>query len=152
MSKLTQLALAVVAAFTLAFAAPVQQAVAKDKIHHVAFHVNQKDKAVMNLALNNVQNLINYYKKKGEKIVVEVVTYGPGLHMLRADTSPVKDRIASISLTYPSVRFSACGNTHAKMAKAAGKPIKLVSEATRVPSGVVRLVELQEQGYRYIRP
>jgi len=121
-------------------------------IHKVAVHVNQNDKAIMNMALNNVQNLINHYKKAGEKVVVEVVAYGPGLHMYRADTSPVKDRIAAMSLRNKNVKFSACGNTHRKMSKAAGKQVALVSEARKVPSGVVRLVELQEHGYAYVRP
>jgi intracellular sulfur oxidation DsrE/DsrF family protein len=30
--------------------------------------------------------------------------------------------------------------------------IALVAEATVVPSGVVRLMELQEQGFSYVRP
>jgi intracellular sulfur oxidation DsrE/DsrF family protein len=38
------------------------------------------------------------------------------------------------------------------MAKAEKKEIKLISEAKLVPSGVVRLVELQQQGYAYIKP
>jgi hypothetical protein len=60
--------------------------------HRVAVQVNQNDKGVMDLALNNARNIIDYYKEKGETVAVEIVTYGPGLHMLRADTSPVKDR------------------------------------------------------------
>jgi intracellular sulfur oxidation DsrE/DsrF family protein len=40
----------------------------------------------------------------------------------------------------------------ARMAKKAGKEIKLIAEAKIVPSGVVRLMELQEQGCSYIRP
>src|SRR5215831_178947 len=45
--------------------------------------------AAMNLALNNATNVTKYYKDLGEKVKVEVITFGPGLHMLRADTSPV---------------------------------------------------------------
>jgi intracellular sulfur oxidation DsrE/DsrF family protein len=33
-----------------------------------------------------------------------------------------------------------------------GKPITLISEAKIMPSGVVRLIELKQQGYAYIRP
>lgn len=127
-------------------------AFAADKMHKVAIHVDQSDPKLMNLALNNVQNVFAYYKKKGEKVTVELVAYGPGLHMFRADTSPVKNRIAALSLAQPSLQFSACGNTHRKMSKKAGKKIKLVSEAKMVPSGVIRLIELQEKGYAYVRP
>jgi intracellular sulfur oxidation DsrE/DsrF family protein len=38
------------------------------------------------------------------------------------------------------------------MEKAEGHMIALVAEATVVPSGVVRLMELQEQGFSYVRP
>jgi intracellular sulfur oxidation DsrE/DsrF family protein len=106
----------------------------------------------MDLALNNAKNVLEYYKDKGETALIEIVTYGPGLHMLRADTSPVKDRIAPMSLAYPSLKFIACGNTQANQSKAEGTPVKLVSEATVMPSGVVRLMQLQAEGYAYIRP
>jgi hypothetical protein len=121
-------------------------------MHKVAIQVNQNDKAVMDLALNNAKNILDYYKEKGETVAIEIVTYGPGLHMLRADTSPVKERIAPMSLENPNLKFIACGNTQANQAKAEGKPITLISEAKVMPSGVVRLMELQKQGYAYIRP
>ena len=121
-------------------------------MHKVAIQVNQNDKAVMDLALNNAKNVLDYYKEKGETVAIEIVTYGPGLHMLRADTSPVKERIAPMSLANPNLAFIACGNTQANQAKAEGKPVTLISEAKVMPSGVVRLMELQKQGYAYIRP
>ena len=52
--------------------------------------VNANDPATMNLALNNATNVAQYYKDRGEKVAIEVVTFGPGLHMLRDDTSPVR--------------------------------------------------------------
>jgi intracellular sulfur oxidation DsrE/DsrF family protein len=143
-----------------AFSTQVQTQAAQTKVtvsaptakHRVAIQVNQNDKGVMDLALNNARNIIDYYKEKGETVAVEVVTYGPGLHMLRADTSPVKDRIAPMSLENPNLMFIACGNTQANQSKSEGKPVVLLSEAKLVPSGVVRLMELQENGYAYIRP
>jgi uncharacterized protein len=120
--------------------------------HKVAIQVNQNEKGVMDLALNNAKNVIDYYKEKGETVAIEIVTYGPGLHMLRADTSPVKDRIAPMALENPNLVFMACGNTQANQSKAEGRPVALLSEAKITPSGVVRLMELQDQGYAYIRP
>ena len=121
-------------------------------MHKVAIQVNQNEKGVMDLALNNAKNVIDYYAEKGESVAVEIVTYGPGLHMLRADTSPVKERISVMSLENPSLTFAACGNTRANQSKAENKPITLISEAKVTPSGVVRLMELQKEGYAYIRP
>ncbi|MDF3810806.1 MULTISPECIES: DsrE family protein [Rhodopseudomonas] len=124
------------------------------KLHRVAIQVDQNDPAVMNLALNNASNIMEQYKSSGEEVQVEIVTYGPGLHMLRADTSPVKDRIKQIAEgSFPSsIKFSACGNTKAGMEKHEGKPVSIIPEANVVPSGAVRLMELQEQGWSYLRP
>jgi hypothetical protein len=106
----------------------------------------------MEIALNNARNTIEYYKSKGEKVAIEIVAYGPGLTMLRADTSPVKERIGPMALENPNIAFIACANTLAKQSKAEGKTVPLLGEATPMPSGVVRLIELQERGYTYIRP
>jgi uncharacterized protein len=124
------------------------------KAHRLVIQVDQNDPAVMNLALNNATNVIDYYRAKGEDVNVDIVTYGPGLHMLRADTSPVQDRIKTLKdHAFPSkVQFSACGNTKENMEKKEGHPITVLSEAVVVPSGVVRLMELQEKGWSYVRP
>jgi intracellular sulfur oxidation DsrE/DsrF family protein len=122
--------------------------------HRVLIQVDQNDPAVMNLALNNATNVIEYYRTKGENVNVDVVTYGPGLHMLRADTSPVQDRIKNLKdFAFPSkIQFSACNNTKENMEKKEGHPITVLSEAIVVPSGVVRLMEQQEKGWSYVRP
>ncbi|MEZ5799739.1 MAG: hypothetical protein R3D29_03675 [Nitratireductor sp.] len=100
-----------------------------EAMHKIAFHVDQNDLAVMNLALNNVANVRKYYQAKGETVQIEVITYGPGLNMLVDETSPVKDRIAAMSLEDLSLQFSACGNTHAAMSKKAGHDMQLIAEA-----------------------
>ena len=144
--------LATAALLSIALAAP---GVAADvRPHRVAIQVNQNDPQVMNLALNNATNVIEYYRSKNEGVEVDIVTYGPGLHMLRSDTSPVQDRLKRLKeIAFPGkVQFSACNNTKQGMEKAEGKEISVVSDATIVPSGVVRLMELQEQGWSYVRP
>ena len=125
---------------------------AEAKVHRVAIQVDVNDPAVMNLALNNAVNVAHDHTSKGEQIKIEIVTYGPGLHMLRDDTSPVKARLKSMSESMPNLTFAACANTRSAMQKHEGKEIPLVSQAKVVPSGVVRLVELQESGWSYIRP
>ena len=110
--------------------------------HRMVIQVDQNDPAVMNLALNNATNVIEYYRAKGQDIDVDVVAYGPGLHMLRADTSPVQDRIKNLKdFAFPSkIQFSACNVTKVGMEKKEGLPIDVLSEAVIVPSGVVRLI------------
>ena len=119
--------------------------------HKVAIQVSDNDKNLMNRALNNTKNLVDFYQARGETVVVEVVTFHDGLHMLRSE-SPVKDRIAVMSLENPNIKFIACANTQANQSKAEGKPVTLLSEAIVMPSGIVRIIELQKLGYAYVRP
>jgi uncharacterized protein len=127
---------------------------ADGKSHRLAIQVDQNDPQVMNLALNNATNVLEYYRGKNEDVEVDIVTYGPGLHMLRADTSPVQDRIKQLkAMAFPNkIQFSACNNTKQGMEKTEGHAISILPDATIVPSGVVRLMELQEQGWSYVRP
>jgi intracellular sulfur oxidation DsrE/DsrF family protein len=124
------------------------------KPHHIAIQIDQNDPQVMNLVLGNANNVIEYYRDKNEEVDIDIVAYGPGLHMLRADTSPVQDRVKRLKdMIFPGkIQFSACNNTRQGMEKAEGHPIALLPDATLVPSGVVHLSELQEQGWSYVRP
>ncbi|MGO4908569.1 hypothetical protein ACEN2J_09585 [Pseudorhodobacter sp. W20_MBD10_FR17] len=139
------------ATFALAALLPFA-ALAEGVAHHLAIHVDENDPAVMNMALNNAQNVNSYYESIGDMVEIELVAYGPGLNMFVVGKSPVADRLSAMSLEMPKIKFSACGNTLAAMTKKAGADVPLVSEAVVVPSGVVRLIELQEQGFAYVRP
>jgi uncharacterized protein len=153
----------VILGFTMMFDAPVPvhaqtrpasgEAQTKAKAtHRVVVQVSQNDPQVMNVALNNVENLVKYYEEKGEKVEVEFVAYGPGLNMVRSDTSPVKDRLAAINGHMKNVTFSGCGNTLGAQSMQENKEITLIPEARLVPAGIARIVELQEQGWTYVRP
>ena len=142
------------AAVLLSIAFAASACATEAKPHRIAIQVDQNDPQVMNLALNNATNVVEYYRSKNEEVDVDIVAYGPGLNMLREDTSPVKDRIKHIKdLAFPGkIQFSACNNTKKGMEKKEGHPIAIVPEATIVPSGVVHVMELQEQGWSYVRP
>ena len=146
------LRLAAIALMSMAFASA--GLAADGKPHHVAFHVDQNDPAVMNQTLNNATNVIEYFRGRNEDVDLDIVAYGPGLHMLRADTSPVQERIKRLKdMVFPGkIQFSACNVTKQGMEKAEGHAIPIVADATVVPSGVVHLMELQEQGWSYVRP
>jgi intracellular sulfur oxidation DsrE/DsrF family protein len=134
-------------------AAPMsKRTAAAEKSHRLILQVNANDPAMMNLALNNATNVAQYYKDLGEKVAIEIITFGPGLHMLREDTSPVKARIETLALSNPEISFKACGNTQENMSRAENKAIPIVPQATVVKSGVVRVLELQEQGWSYVKP
>jgi intracellular sulfur oxidation DsrE/DsrF family protein len=144
--------LATLALLSMAFASPGYAA--DGKLHRITIQIDQNDPQIMNMVLNNATNVIEYYRDKNEDVDLDIVAYGPGLHMLRADTSPVQDRIKRLKdMVFPGkIQFSACNNTKQGMEKAEGHAVSILPEASIVPSGVVHLMELQEQGWSYVRP
>jgi intracellular sulfur oxidation DsrE/DsrF family protein len=144
--------LAAIALISIVLASP--GLAADGKPHRIAIQIDQNDPQVMNMVLNNATNVIEYYRARNEDVDIDVVAYGPGLHMLRSDTSPVQDRVKRLKdMVFPGkIQFSACNNTRQGMEKTEGHAIPILSDATVVPSGVVHLMELQEQGWSYVRP
>ncbi len=122
------------------------------KTHKMVVHVDQNDPDVMRLALGNTRNAHSLFTAHGDEFEVEIVCYHGGLHMLRDDTSPVKEEIKRTRAAVPQVTFGACNNTKRAMEKTEGKIIPVIPEAHVVPAGIVRLVELQEEGYTYVKP
>jgi uncharacterized protein len=120
--------------------------------HRLALQISDDDAAKMNAVLNVAANVSKYYSDKGEEIEIQVVAFNAGLNMLRADKSPVLDRLKSFKQGMPNVSFMACENTLAAMTRHEGKEPPLVDNATRVPAGVVTLIELGEKGWTIVRP
>ena len=128
-------------------AASVQAAEGFEAAHKVVIQVDSADVKEQNLALNNVANLQKFYGP--DNIKIEVVAYGPGLVML-TDKGGSKQRVRS--LVQQDIRFSACGNTMKGIKRKTGKEPTLTEGVTIVPAGLARIIELEEQGYSYIRP
>ncbi|MBT8460562.1 MAG: hypothetical protein HKP37_01835 [Boseongicola sp.] len=125
---------------------------ADDGTKRLAIQISDNDPATFNKALNVATNFARGMSESGDFYEVEIVTFNAGLHMLRTDTSPVLERIASISESIPEVTFSACGNTIAGMTKKEGAEPPISEHAGVVTAGVVRLMELDDEGYFIIRP
>ena len=143
------LALSAVAAM---FISPVYAEDADDGIKRLALQISDNDPATFNKALNVATNFARGMSEAGELYEIEIVAFNAGLHLLREDTSPVMDRISSISQSIPEVTFSACGNTIAGMTRKEGSAPPVTELAQVVPAGVVRLMELDGEGYFIIRP
>ena len=99
------------------------------------------------LVLNVASNLIKAYGQ--DKVDVEIVAFGPGLRLMFKDNVNT-GRIAG--LTDSGVKFSACKNTIAGMSKKLGHAPELNSNAVPVSAGVVRIIELENQGFKLIKP
>lgn len=118
-----------------------------DSEHRLIIQINTDDPRTQDIALNNIVNLQKHYGI--DNIEIEVVAYGPGLHMVTTK-SPVIQRITS--LMQSDVVFTACGNTINTIHETTGKKPDLIDGVGNVKTGVARIIELQEQGWSYVRP
>lgn len=120
--------------------------------HKLALQISDNDPAKMNAVLNVAANVSKYYSEKGDEVEIQIVAFNAGLTMLRADKSPVLDRLKSFKQGMPNVSFMACENTLDALARNEGKEPPLVDNAKRVTAGVVTLIELNEKGWTIVRP
>ena len=118
----------------------------------IVLHVNFAEGERLNYVLNNVENIVEYYSNLARDMEIRVVCHGPGLHMLRVDSSPVKDRLVNMADGVDELSFYACANTMGRMALAEGKQPEIVSQATLVQAGLPEIIELQRLGWTYLKP
>ena len=123
---------------TVAAGAP---AVEKEK---VILQVSDADPAKWNLALNNVKNV--QQALGADKVDIEIVVYGPGIGMLKAD-SAVGNRVAEAKEA--GVNIVACGVTMKGMKLT---DADMLPKTSYVPGGVIELMKRQKEGYAYVRP
>ncbi|SHN89674.1 DsrE family protein [bacterium endosymbiont of Bathymodiolus sp. 5 South] len=100
------------------------------------------------IALNNAANLQKYYGG-ADKVDIEIVAFGPGLGILTTGNKN-SSRVEEMALN--NIKFSACQNTMRGFKKRTGHFPTLTDGVDKTPAGVVRIGELQQQGYAYIRP
>ncbi len=122
-------------------------AFAFEKLHKVVIQVSSADAKTQGIALNNTVNLQKLYGI--DNIAIEIVAFGPGLSIL---TKGSKQNARVESLAMQEVTFSACMNTMDKIKAKTGK-LPILSEGVgTVRAGAARIIELQEEGYAYLRP
>ena len=113
----------------------------------IVLQISDSDPFKQTLVLNVASNLIKHYGQ--DKVDIEIVAFGPGLRLM------FKDNVNSIridGLTSSGVNFAACGNTLTKMTKALGHAPELHGSIGTVPGGAVRIIELQNQGFKLLKP
>lgn len=123
-----------------------------DSVRKIVMHVNFRDDERYGLVLNNVENICDYYRERGTGLALRVVCHGPGLHLLRIDTSPVRERLLGICSERAELGLYACANTLERMSRAEGGQPRLVEPARMVAAGLPEIVELQLQGWCYLKP
>ena len=114
--------------------------------HRVVMHLNSGDEKVQRGALNNIRHL--YQEVGREHLRVELVVHGAGLTLLTKKDSTLAPELAQLKTAYEA-EFTACSNTM----KAQGLTrADLIDQVGRTVPAMVRLMELQEEGWAYIKP
>ncbi|MBN4053051.1 DsrE family protein [Gammaproteobacteria bacterium AH-315-K14] len=121
-------------------------AVDKNQITNVIVHVTSSKQKTQQSALNYVNALLNNYGNG--KLNVEVITVGPGVGLVNTQNRFGPDIQGLIS---QGVNISAC-NTSLNKLKKNNQPINIVEGVDTGSNGVVRLIELQKEGYHYVHP
>ncbi len=139
---------ALLALLTLAAGAAVADSETKPFAEkRIVLQISDPNPFKQTLVLNVANNLIRYYGT--DNVDIEIVAFGPGLRLLFADNANLP-RIKGLADN--DVRFSACSNTIRAMTKKLGEPPKLNEHAVKVSAGVVRIIDLVDQGYQLIKP
>jgi len=108
-------------------------------------HVDLTDEKIFGIALSNVINYLDALPD--EKYDVVILFTGPSASLLWQKNCPHLESITALQAR--GVQFQVCANA---LKKAELSSEDLVSDFTVVPAGVVALVDLQRQGFAYIKP
>jgi uncharacterized protein len=154
MKTLTRLLRIILAIAALA-AAPhaaihAQQAPLQDKPfaeHKIVLQLSDNDPRKQALVLSVANNLLKFYDP--DKVAIEVVTFGPGIDLLRSESTGRKQ---VESLIAQGVRFDVCLNTVDTLERETGKRPEIMPGATPVQVGVGQILFLTENGYTLVRP
>ena len=118
------------------------------KKHKVFFHLTESDPQRAKAVLTNVQNFVDVVGWKNIE-ALELVVHGPGLRPFVAKGIDPEVKAQVEALLTGGMSMGACQIT---MRRQSIRPEELVEGLTPIPSGVVRVMELEEKGYAYIRP
>lgn len=126
-------------------------AAASKVAHRVVLPINSEDAGVMKQVLSTALHLSLHYQSRRETFSMEIVGYSAGVHMFRADTSPVREQLIKLLSVNSNVRFVICDATKLGMERVEGKPVPLFEKVDLVPNGPAHIIDLQEGGWSYIR-
>lgn len=130
---------------------PVETIAANDTMTRVLVHLTSSDSDSGLNTLTNLEQMLLEYRNSGQNVKVEVVANGHGIDLLRKETTPFAELIARLAKDYSNLSFAACKNTIDQMQITSDEHIELIPQARLIESGIVEVIELQKQGWTYIR-
>lgn len=139
----------------------------EDETIKVVYQCDFADPKRVHLMLNTLNNAVKYYQKNMIDYEIDIVALGPCMQYMMKDFKGtgfarkpylthggptgggIIPRIKSLQLTGgDNIKIYACNNT---MKKKNVKPDQLEDYATVTPAGVIKAIDLQREGYAYIK-
>ena len=133
--------------FISPFANALEDTAPEGESAKLVIQVSTNDPGKQHLALSNVYNLQKYYGI--DNIEIEVVAYGPGISLLYPEG---KEAARVRSLMTQDVVFTGCQNTLDTIKASKGNEPQLIEDVEIVRAGVARIIQLQDQGFKYLFP
>ena len=160
---LRRLLILTIGAFTLAAPVRAQEAAPAEPVAKVVYHADFADPRRFSAMLTSINNMVNEYQQTLKDYDVRIVFVSYGIRFVTADPlqgtpfaedaalktrrKELLDRVKGLRDNH-GVKLELCEITREA---ARLDPEKILSGVVRVPSGVVRLAELQHQGFAYIK-
>ena len=136
---------------------------APDDVAKVAYHADFSDPRRFSAMLTSINNMVTHYQNELIDYDVRIVFVAHGIRFLTDDglagtpfasddaleerRSNLKGRLSALN-SVQGVKLELCDLTRTQIKLSEGK---LYGGVEAVPSGVVRLAELQSQGFAYIK-
>jgi len=117
----------------------------------IMIHLNSGEPEIIRDSLDELESLLKFYRKTGQRARIEMVTNGGGLNLVRTDASPFPERIKRMQQEYDNLTFVACQNSMNRLKDEKGITAKLIPGVVVIDSGVAQMMRRQQQGWAYIR-
>ena len=143
--------------------APVPAPARAEPVAKVVYHADFADPRRFSAMLTSINNMVTTYQNDLAEYDVRIVFVAHGIRFVTADAlkdtpfaedaalkerrKDLIERLRSLHDTQ-GVKLELCGITREQVRL---EPAKLIAGVELVPSGVVRIAELQHQGFAYIK-
>lgn len=116
----------------------------------VLVHVSSADRAVLDNALDEIEDLAREARQGGREMQIEIVANGPGLDLLKASDRRTATRLEALRREYPGLTLVACRQSLERR-RARGEEVELVGGTGIAPSALHEVIERLRTGWVYVR-
>lgn len=127
----------------VAMAAPVRS-------DRLLLHVSTRDPDDLHNTLQTAESMLDGAERQGRPLAVEIIANGAGLDLLRADRSPVAERITALNERHLNLKLIACNQTMDRLRRR-GETVALLPGVQVVPSALDEIIDRLNSGWLYVR-